>query len=107
MANAPRNVDPSDKVEIGKRLRLIREWRALNQTQIAAMCSMSVQAWNNNECGRDRISIDPALRLARTTGISLDWIYWGSTTLLPASLLELIHRQRRPASSRPRRRVAR
>jgi transcriptional regulator with XRE-family HTH domain len=101
MPHRPRNIDPSSKEAIGERLRLTREALGYSQTFIAGLCGMSVQAWNNNECGRDRISIDPALRLCRATGIGLDWIYQGLTATLPPTLLRDIHAQQQPT---PRRR---
>jgi transcriptional regulator with XRE-family HTH domain len=75
-----------DAAEIGRRLRLVREALGYTQPFIAQVCDMSPQAWNNNECGRDRISVEPAIRLCAATGIGLDWIYRGLVSGLPAHL---------------------
>ncbi|HEX8836768.1 MAG TPA: helix-turn-helix transcriptional regulator [Candidatus Acidoferrum sp.] len=94
MVTTPKN-DPSSAAAIGQRLRWTRKALGCSQTEIADMASMSVQAWNNNERGADRISLDPALRLCRATGISLDWIYQGQTAMLAPKLLADISLQRR------------
>ncbi|MDO9364638.1 MAG: helix-turn-helix transcriptional regulator [Sphingopyxis sp.] len=48
-----------------------------SQIAFCAKTGLKPNAWNNLEKGRNRISIDTALELARSTGASLDWIYRG------------------------------
>lgn len=48
-----------------------------SQIAFCAKTGIKPNAWNNLEKGRNRISIDTAIGLARTTGVSLDWIYRG------------------------------
>lgn len=66
------------KEAIAERLVLLR-MAVSGDSQVAfcAKTTLSPNAWNNLERGRNRISIDTAITLARTTGVSLDWIYRG------------------------------
>ena len=72
--------------DVAERLRLTRLALDLTQASIARLCGISAQAWNNNERGRDRISLEQALKLCQTTGVSLDWIFRGIMTGLPHDL---------------------
>ena len=86
--------DPTSMAEIGRRLELTR--RALGLTQVMmgrlAGAISNGQAWGNYEAGNRRISIDHALALSRTLGVSLDWIYQGQMVNLPPELREKIQR---------------
>ena len=84
-----------DKTDsIGKRMRLIRlaygklngHPNGMSQTEMARLCGMSAQAWNNSETGDNRISIDNARSLQDRTGASLDYIYTGNIASLPHRL---------------------
>lgn len=68
----------TSKEAITERLVLLR--MAVSGDSQVAFCAktgIAPNAWNNLEKGRNRISIDTALELARATGVSLDWIYRG------------------------------
>lgn len=80
--------DVFDASEIGKRIKQVREALGYTQPFIAKLCGMSPQAWNNNECGRDRMSLEPALRLCAATGATLDWIYRALAAGMPPELLK-------------------
>lgn len=73
----------SDIDAIAERLKLTRRAMGLTQAAISRMVGIGAQAWNNYERGQKRISIDQALRLCRSTGITLDWIYQGDMRSLP------------------------
>lgn len=91
---------------ITERLVLLR--RALagdargSQVRFSQLTGIATNAWNNLEKGTNRISVDTAMQLARTTGVSLDWIYQGEghEHRLPGDLLEKI-RQARAVESEP------
>lgn len=72
---------------IGGRLRLLRLASGLSQVSWCRLVGSSVQAWNNYERGRKRISIDQALHLSIKTGASLDWIYRGVESAMPVQTL--------------------
>lgn len=95
MPKAARSAD-----EITARLILLR--RAVagdehgSQSVFCAMTGLTTNAWNNLEAGRNRISLDTAMTLSQTLGVSLDWIYQGPAyeRFLPGDLLEKIRHAR-------------
>lgn len=77
-------------VEIGKRLRLVREALKMKQTALCRLTGISDQVWNNAETGDNLLTIPNAVKLCRVTGVTMDWIYRGQVTSLPSSLLTAI-----------------
>ena len=79
---------------IGARLCLLRRaYGALqrrggemSQSEFARLCDIGISAWNNAETGDNRIGIDNAKKVARRTGASLDFIYFGERAGLPHAL---------------------
>lgn len=64
--------------EIGARLHAIRTaFTDASQVEWAKMHGFSPTQYNNWETGTRRISIDSAMRLCRTYGLTLDYIYLG------------------------------
>jgi transcriptional regulator with XRE-family HTH domain len=86
--------DPTSIAEIGRRLELTRRALGLTQVMMGRLVGAisSGQAWGNYEAGNRRISIDHALALSRTLGVSLDWVYQGQMVNLPPELREKIQR---------------
>lgn len=88
------------KDEITARLILLR--RAVagdshgSQVAFCNMTGLATNAWGNLEAGRNRISVDTAIVLSRTLGVSLDWIYQGPAyeRFLPGDLIEKIRAAR-------------
>lgn len=68
---------PESLEAIAERLKRTREAMGLNQAQWCRMTGLSPAAWNNYERGLNRISIDQALKVCQSTGITVDWIYRG------------------------------
>lgn len=98
----PRALIETSREAIAERLVLLR--MAISGDSQVAFCAktgMSTNAWNNLERARNRISLDSALILARTTGASLDWIYRGPEYehTLPSSLAAKIRRAKETADS--------
>ena len=59
---------------------------------------IGLQSWNNYERGHSRIELDAALRIARKTGVLIDWIYLGlHEDRLPSDIREKIANRRREA----------
>ena len=81
-------------VEIGNRLREIREALLYTQTELSKRLSISLQTWNNYERGVSRIRIDEAYKVSRMTGATLDFIYMGRESTLPRALSEKLHHLR-------------
>ena len=86
--------DGVNAVEIGRRLKLVREALKMSQTALCRLASISPQAWNNAETGDNFLTVPNAVKLCRVTGITMDWIYRGQiTSALPAVMLEEIQKQ--------------
>jgi transcriptional regulator with XRE-family HTH domain len=84
--------------QIGERLRVTREALGLSQAELCRRTGIRPAAWNNAETGDNRIGIDGATALCKTTGVTLDWIFLGHRGGLPQKLaveIERLMRKRR------------
>jgi transcriptional regulator with XRE-family HTH domain len=95
-------------IEVGKRLRLVREALKMSQTALCRLAGITPQAWNNAETGDNLLTVTNAAKLCRVTGITMDWIYLGQVIPreLPAVVLEEIGKRQvlvpRSPTRRPR-----
>ncbi|AWB21214.1 XRE family transcriptional regulator [Methylobacterium currus] len=92
MADTTQN--PTSKEAIGARLKLVREALELSQAEICRRAGIATNTWNNYEKGKNRISLDEALKVANATGIPLDYIYRGIDAFLPVHVGDGIRRLR-------------
>lgn len=76
----------ADNVAI--RLRWVRNHFGLSQTQFAASVDAKIKQYNHWEKGRQRLSLDGALRINAVYGISLDFLFLGRSDALPISMLK-------------------
>lgn len=84
--------NPQSRVEIGKRLWILREALDKTQAQMAKLAGLaSPSAWANYEKGDRRISLDHALRLHALAGVPITYIYHGSMADIPSDLLDKIN----------------
>lgn len=84
--------NPESRIEIGRRLRLLRDAEGKTQAQMAKLAGLTTaSAWNNYERGIRRIEMDSALELRRQLNIPLEYIYQGEMGRLPGDTLEKIH----------------
>lgn len=97
------DTEPTSVEDVAERLRTTREAMGWTQAELCRRTGISLQTWNNAETGDNRISVDQAIKLCRSTGVSLDWIYRGIRVLLPAMILEAVNA---PAGRQGRRRRA-
>lgn len=73
--------------DIGLRLRWHRDLLGLDQAQfVKPMPSVKRAAYSNWEAGSTRLSLNGALEIRRTYGLSLDFMYEGNSDALPMSL---------------------
>ena len=72
--------------DIAERLRWHRALEGLDQMQYAARAKVTRSSLNNWESGDYRLSLDGALKLRRTFGLSLDFMYEGIDDALPMTL---------------------
>lgn len=83
--------------KVGARLALVREVLGLSQTDMASRAGLAVNAWNNYETGRRRISVDAAIAVCAAFRLTLDYIYCGDASNLPHGLaraLDALHTAR-------------
>ena len=97
------NFEGASTSDVADRLRITREALGLTQAAIGNLAGISAQAWNNNERGRDRISLDQAIKLCIATGISLDWIFRGDMSGLRHDLAAKIMKKTAEKQERRRR----
>jgi transcriptional regulator with XRE-family HTH domain len=83
-------LDPTSKASISERLRLLRKALGHTQVTMGKLAGASANAWQNYETEINRISLDAALALCASTGLTLDWIYRGRIESLPKELAEKI-----------------
>jgi transcriptional regulator with XRE-family HTH domain len=76
-----------DTVEVGKRLRWLRQAHALTQETIARQLNVGRTRWVNWEVGTGRIPVDAAAQLVQIYGVTLDWIYLGREAGMPYDLM--------------------
>lgn len=76
--------------DIARRLDALVNALGYNQTGFAAMVGISQPALNNYLKGIRRPDIDVAIQIQMRTGATLDWLYLGDRSGLPARLLALL-----------------
>ena len=73
---------------IGDRLRFLRETKGLkHQTLMAKLVGASQSRYSNWENGIGVIPVEFAIRICSLTGATLDFIYTGNCSSLPAHLI--------------------
>ncbi len=76
--------------DIAMRLNALIAALSLNQSGFAALVGISQPALNNYLKGLRRPDLDVAILIQAKTGITLDWLYLGLRSGLPARLLETL-----------------
>jgi len=76
--------------DIAMRLDALIKALGLNQSNFAALVGVSQPALNNYLKGLRRPEIDVAIAIQAKTGVTLDWLYLGNRSGLPARLLEIL-----------------
>ena len=77
---------PRPFADIAERIKWHRELMALDQKDYAKKAGVTRSSLNNWESGGYRLSIDGAIALRRTYGLSLDFMYEGIDDALPMTL---------------------
>lgn len=76
--------------DVSERLRQLRTALDISQAQLCRRAGIETNAWNNYEKGRNRISVDHAIKVKRTFGVTLDWIYHGDMGGVRADIADKI-----------------
>ncbi|ORE94129.1 transcriptional regulator, XRE family protein [Stappia sp. 22II-S9-Z10] len=85
--NKPASAIAKPYLDIAERLRWHREVvEGVNQEEYAARAGLKRAQFSNWESGIGRLSIDGALALRETYGLSLDFMYAGNDDALPMTL---------------------
>lgn len=74
--------------ETGLRLKRLREHLGLRQEDLGQIIGMVATGISNIEKGIRGLDPEDALRLKRSTGVTLDWLYGGDAGSLPNNLLK-------------------
>lgn len=80
MARKKTSVD-TKHAEIGRRLQIARERTDLNQVEQAKRLSVTTQTINQAETGKNRPSWEHMIELSRLSGLDLQWIMTGASTV--------------------------
>jgi transcriptional regulator with XRE-family HTH domain len=80
-------------IGVAKRLRAVRRAYGrlhgcgnLSQSAFARLCGINPTAWNNAETGYSNLGIAIAIKIARQTGVTLDYLFLGNPAGLPFAL---------------------
>ncbi len=76
--------------EIAARIKWHRSLEGLNQETYAERAGVKRSQLSNWESGQQRVSIDGAIALRKTYGLSLDFIYEGIDDALPMTLRQAL-----------------
>ena len=74
---------PKPYQDIADRLVEVRKILGLSQAEFARRAKIGVTTMNNWEGGDYRVSLNGGLKLRKTYGLPLDFIYCGSVDMLP------------------------
>ena len=75
---------------IGERLRRLRAHLDMGQMEICAIINANQASWSLWESGKRQIPIEPASRICRRFGVTLDWIYFGDIAGMPRRYDKLV-----------------
>ncbi len=84
------DLGPYSTARIGERLRATRTAMSVSQQDFADRAGLGQSAYNQVETGKKRPSVDTALALCETYGLTLDWIYRGDGSGLPYRLWDAL-----------------
>jgi transcriptional regulator with XRE-family HTH domain len=76
--------------DIGRRLTALREAMGYNGAAFARLVDISQSAMANYEAGTRRPDLNQAFKIVNRTGVTLDWLYLGVRSGLPAHLHQLL-----------------
>lgn len=86
--------------DVAERLRWHREMLNLTQAEFAERIGKKRAAYGLWEAGTHRLSLDGALAIRETYGLSLDFMYVGNDDALPMSLRQAWRERPRESASR-------
>lgn len=82
------------KINVGRRLRQLREALALDQKAFGQSVGLSQPRYSMYETGERLLSVPIALDICEEFTVSMDWLYRGDPSALPGDLRERIRQAR-------------
>jgi DNA-binding XRE family transcriptional regulator len=101
-------IHPSDgesATAVGLRLAMARQSLGMAQNVFCERAGIHATAYNQYEKGKKRPSIQAAIGLCKTYGMTLDWIFLGDPSNLPyelADAIKALREARKPDAGTPR-----
>ncbi len=78
---------PQHKILIRDRLESIRQYLGMSQTDFSGGAGMKLAQYNNWIRARQHLSLQGAMKINQSYGISLDFMFLGDRRLVPPGLL--------------------
>lgn len=82
-------------IETAARLKAAREAINPNQSEFARRAGLQQNRYNQYETAERPLTLDAALKLRDTYGLTLDYLFRGDTALVPHGLMERLAESRR------------
>lgn len=83
---ATQNFSGERREDVMRRVTLAREAFGWSQAELARKVGITPQQWGHYEKYRNDLPWGVASRICSVTGVTMDWIYRGHETLLPAMI---------------------
>lgn len=81
---------PFHPTAVGRRLHALRTYCGLTQADFAKSVSIDATSYGRIEKGLKPLKADMAFRISERWGVSMDFLYRGRLTELPASLADTL-----------------
>ena len=95
MLTMPATSDPDYRKLLGHRIKALRKERKSTQKDIAQVLGITYQQLNNYECGQNLPPAEMLVKIARTLGVTADYILTGENPIgMPVSNTRLLERFR-------------
>ena len=82
--------------EIADRLKRARLAISPSQTAFARGAGLSQHRYNQYETAARPLTLDAATKICRAYGLSLDWLFYGDSAMLPHAIAELLAKRHIP-----------
>lgn len=86
-----------DYVEMGNRLREVRQVRKLTQEEAAEKCDITSSYYGNIERGNKKMSIETLGKISKGLGVPTDWLLFGDITESQEEFMTLLTELQRGA----------
>lgn len=87
---------PEMRKAVSKRLKMLRKYHELGQTEFAAKANVLRTAYANWEKGLSMPDISAGISICTTYKVTLDWIYMGDPSGLKVDMWEKMRHQSAP-----------